>query len=67
MTGEQSSGRSPDQALALFNSSREAWSSSRLVAARSSFNCSTLVALAIDAVMPGRAMIQASATLEGAE
>jgi hypothetical protein len=52
-------------ALALFNLSIESRSSSSLVACASSFNCSTLVALAIGAVMLGRDINQANATCAG--
>ena len=52
-------------ALALLSSSMEGRSSSSSVARTRSLNCSTLVALAIGAVMLGRAISHAKATCAG--
>ena len=53
-------------ALALSRSSLACWSSFSFAASTSAFSCSTLVALAIGAVIPGCAMTHASAMLAGA-
>src|ERR1051325_120000 len=53
--------------LAWFNTSIAAWPNSSLVASTRSFNCSRLVALAIGAVMLGRAINHASATCAGVD
>src|SRR6185312_1070931 len=57
----------PSQALASFNREIAAVSNFSLVASTSSCNCSRVVALAIGAVILGRAISQAIATLAGVE